>query len=63
MELSGPPVPAVSVPGLAGGIPYEDELGRRVDFHALRYTFATMLNRSGVTPRAAMELMRHSDMS
>ena len=39
-----------------------DELGRRVDFHALRYTFATMLNRAGVTPRAAMELMRHSDM-
>jgi len=46
----------------ACGIPYEDELGRRVDFHALRYTFATMLNRAGVTPRAAMELMRHSDM-
>jgi integrase len=43
-------------------IPYQDELGRRVDFHALRYTFATMLNRWGVSPRAAMELMRHSDM-
>ena len=38
----------------ACGIPYEDELGRRVDFHALRYTFATMLNRAGVTPRAAI---------
>lgn len=43
-------------------IPQLDEHGRRVDFHALRTTFCTMLQNSGVTPRAAMELMRHSDM-
>ena len=43
-------------------IPYLDELGRRVDFHALRHTFATMLQRAGVPPRVIMELMRHSDL-
>ena len=46
----------------ACGIPYLDELGRRLDFHALRHTFDTMLNRRGVSPRAVMELMRQSDM-
>jgi len=47
----------------ACGIPYMDEEGRRVDFHALRHTFDTMLNLHKVGPRAVMELMRHSDMS
>jgi Phage integrase family len=46
----------------AAGIPYIDAQDRQADFHALRHTFATNLNRAGVTPRAAMELMRHSDM-
>ncbi|MGE4489889.1 MAG: tyrosine-type recombinase/integrase [Kiritimatiellales bacterium] len=36
--------------------------GRRVDFHALRYTFCTRLARSGISPQVAKELMRHSDM-
>ena len=45
----------------ACGIPVVDALGRRVDFHALRYTFATILARAGVPRRIAMELMRHSD--
>jgi len=35
--------------------------GRRLDFHALRYTFATKLAREGVAQRTAQELMRHSD--
>jgi len=39
-----------------------DEHGRHVDFHSLRHTFATMLANAGVSPRVAMELMRHSDM-
>lgn len=39
-----------------------DAQGRELDFHALRRTLATMLNCAGVSPRAAMELMRHSDM-
>jgi integrase len=46
----------------ACGIKGVDEHGRHLDFHALRYTFATMLARAGVSPRVAMELMRHSDM-
>ncbi len=43
-------------------IPYEDERGRRVDFHAVRTTFGTMLSAAGISPRVAMELMRHSDI-
>jgi integrase len=38
-----------------------DELGRVVDFHALRHTFGTNLQRTGVSHRVAMEMMRHSD--
>ena len=44
------------------GIPYRDELGRYADFHALRYTWATFLQRNGVAQRFAMKLMRHSDI-
>jgi len=44
------------------GIQYRDELGRYADFHALRYTFATFLQRHGVPVRFAMKLMRHSDV-
>jgi len=46
----------------ANGIPYRDELGRYADFHALRYTWATFLQRNGVAQRFAMKLMRHSDI-
>jgi integrase len=46
----------------AAGIPFEDTRGRRVDIHALRKTFGTMLAASGISPRVAMEMMRHSDM-
>jgi integrase len=44
------------------GIPFEDAQGRRFDLHALRVTFGTNLSLAGVTPRVAMELMRHSDI-
>jgi integrase len=44
------------------GIPKRDERGRTVDIHALRTTFGTMLARSGVAPRTAQALMRHSDI-
>jgi len=43
-------------------IPYEDDRGRRVDFHSLRHTYGSMLSKVGVAPRVAMSLMRHSDM-
>ena len=46
----------------AAEIPFQDARGRRVDIHALRKTFGTLLATSGVSPRVAMELMRHSDM-
>lgn len=38
-----------------------DSMGRKLDFHALRYTFATKLAASGVSQRLAQELLRHSD--
>ena len=43
------------------GIRRFDSMGRKVDFHALRYTFATMLAKHGVPQRLAQHLMRHSD--
>jgi integrase len=46
----------------ANGIAYQDELGRFADFHALRYTWATFLQRNGIAQRFAMKLMRHSDI-
>jgi len=44
------------------GIQYRDELGRYADFHALRYTCATWMQRNGVPARFAMKQMRHSDI-
>lgn len=44
------------------GIEKVDSRGRSVDIHSLRHTFGTMLARSGVAPRTAQELMRHSDI-
>ena len=43
------------------GIPFLDELGRRLDFHALRKTFNTHLAACGVSTRERMAMMRHSD--
>ena len=36
-------------------------MGRYADFHSLRVTWGTYLQRNGVGSRAAMDLMRHSD--
>lgn len=44
------------------GIAFKDARGRQADFHALRYSFATRLMRACVSPRVAMQLMRHSEM-
>ncbi len=43
------------------GIEKLDALGRKLDFHSLRYTFATTLAVNGTSQRVAQELMRHSD--
>ncbi len=42
------------------GIARLDEAGRVVDFHALRHTFITNLAQSGVHPKTAQALARHS---
>jgi len=44
------------------GITYKDAQGRQLDLHALRMAFNTMLAKAGVSPREAMELMRHRDL-
>jgi hypothetical protein len=46
----------------AAGIPYRDEAGQVADFHALRHSYITLLERSGVSPKLAQELARHSDI-
>jgi integrase len=58
-----PRVPTFKRGLAAAGIPFGDERGRRVDLQALRTTFGTLLSASGVSPRVAMELMRHSQRS
>jgi integrase len=57
-----PPMKVIRADFKAAGIPLTDERGHVVDFHALRTTYITRLQRAGVSPREAMELARHSDM-
>ncbi len=45
----------------AADIPSLDASGRVVDFHSLRYTFCTNIQRLGTPQRVLMHLMRHSD--
>lgn len=45
----------------ACGIAAENDAGARVDFHALRHTYCTIMQRHGVAPRVAQQVMRHSD--
>jgi hypothetical protein len=40
-----------------------DPQGRYADFHALRKTFITKLLKSGVSPKMAQSLARHSDIN
>lgn len=56
-----PRVPTFKKDLAAAGIPFLDEHGRRMDLHALRKTFGTMLAANGVPLRVCMELMRHSE--
>jgi len=57
-----PRIPTFKRDLAAAGITFEDVRGRRIDLHGLRKTYGTMLAAAGVSPRVAMELMRHSDM-
>ncbi len=45
------------------GIPYLDAAGRYADFHSLRHTMGSLLAASGVHPKVAQSLMRHSDIN
>lgn len=45
----------------AAGITATNGIGAQVDFHALRHTWCTTLQRYGVAPRVAQQVMRHSD--
>lgn len=42
------------------GIQYVDENGLYADFHALRHTFITNMVKSGISPKTAQSLARHS---
>ena len=46
----------------AAGIEYIDSAGRRAELHAVRHTFGTSLSKTGVSPREAMSLIRHTDL-
>jgi len=43
-------------------IPYRDNGGLVADFHSLRASYATALDRAGVSPRVVQRLMRHSTL-
>jgi hypothetical protein len=45
------------------GIPYVDETGLYADFHSLRHTTGSLLAASGVNPKVAQSIMRHSDIN
>jgi hypothetical protein len=45
------------------GIPKTDDRDRTVDVHCLRHSFATWIGKSGVSPKDAQRLMRHSDVN
>ncbi len=44
-------------------IEYMDDAGRYADFHSLRHTCGSLLAASGVHPKVAQEIMRHSDIN
>jgi hypothetical protein len=43
------------------GVEFTDEGGRRRDFHALRHTFSTNLDRAGCSHATRKALLRHAD--
>ncbi|HEX5471778.1 MAG TPA: tyrosine-type recombinase/integrase, partial [Lacipirellulaceae bacterium] len=42
---------------------YQDENGLYADFHANRHTFISSLAKSGVSPKVAQTMARHSDIN
>jgi integrase len=43
-------------------VPYIDDAGRYADFHSLRHTTGSLLAASGVHPKVAQSIMRHSNI-
>ncbi len=43
------------------GVAFADEKGRRLDYHALRHTFQTTLDRTGCSRATKKKLMRHAN--
>ena len=57
-----PPIAQWKLDLAAAGIPYKDEMGRRLDFHGgCRQTLCTRLHAAGVPQREAMRRMRVTD--
>jgi hypothetical protein len=48
---------------LVSGISYVDEAGHYCDFHSLHHTTGSLLAASGVHPKVAQSIMRHSDIN
>ncbi len=44
-------------------INYEDDGRGKIDFHSLRHTTGSLLAASGVHPKIAQSIMRHSDIN
>ena len=47
----------------SAGINHTDDGSGKLDFHSLRHTFGSLLAASGVHPKVAQVLMRHSDVN
>jgi integrase len=47
----------------AAGIPYRDAEWRVADFHALRHSFISVMAQSGIHPKLAQSLARHSTIT
>src|ERR1035437_5133701 len=56
-----PEVATLSKDLIAAGVPVQDERGWRVDFHALRHTYASLLSSAGVSEGARVKMARHSE--
>jgi integrase len=61
-KIPRPPVDLLRPDLEAAGIPYRDASDRVVDFHSLRHTCGSLLAASGVHPKVAQQIMRHSSI-
>jgi len=62
-KVPGKPIDMLRPDLKAAGIDYVDDAGRYCDFHSLRHTTGSLLAASGVHPKIAQEIMRHSDIN